>query len=373
MKRFNKISAVILVSLLFCQSSFAAWPSVSARTKTWGAEVLTAADFHGQFDLIHTYINAMMNASTGHGHTGSTNDGPKLNIAAALTIASQAQGDIIYASSGSAFARLGAGTSGQFLQTLGAAANPVWATAPQATRGSFNNLYSVWASNSTATVTATDLIVYDSSNNGFIINSYSKTADMAVSGAGGLDTGAEAANTIYYLWAIRKSADGTNNILVSTSSSAPTMPSGYDQKALVSCVGNNNSSNFIKFHQRGRVYTFDTWATMASGNAGASWVAIDLTPANMTTNAGFVPSTMSNFCFGSINSDACDISLTNDNSVATSVSTITPNKFSIEGNTNLQYMLAWQFDIITTDTLYWLSSAAGATIYLHGFIIDLLT
>jgi len=48
--------------------------------------------------------------------------------AATLFIASQAQGDVIYASSATAFARLGPGTSGQFLKTQGAAANPVWAT-----------------------------------------------------------------------------------------------------------------------------------------------------------------------------------------------------------------------------------------------------
>ena len=43
-----------------------------------------------------------------------------------LNIASTAQGDIYY-NNGSAIARLGAGTSGQFLKTLGTGANPVWA------------------------------------------------------------------------------------------------------------------------------------------------------------------------------------------------------------------------------------------------------
>jgi len=42
------------------------------------------------------------------------------------TIASEAQGDILYRDA-SAWARLGAGTSGHFLKTQGAAANPVWA------------------------------------------------------------------------------------------------------------------------------------------------------------------------------------------------------------------------------------------------------
>ena len=42
-----------------------------------------------------------------------------------LNITSTAQGDIYY-NSGSAIARLGAGTSGQFLKTQGASANPTW-------------------------------------------------------------------------------------------------------------------------------------------------------------------------------------------------------------------------------------------------------
>lgn len=105
-----------------------AFPSDSVRTKDWGTEILTDADLEGQFDVIHTYITAALNSSTGHAHTGSSNQGPKLSALASLTFgASQAQGDILYASSASALARLGAGTSGQFLKTQGAGANPTWA------------------------------------------------------------------------------------------------------------------------------------------------------------------------------------------------------------------------------------------------------
>ncbi|MBU0959709.1 MAG: hypothetical protein KKB31_07220, partial [Nanoarchaeota archaeon] len=44
-----------------------------------------------------------------------------------LNITSQAQGDILYFN-GSEWVRLGAGTSGKFLKTLGAGANPSWDT-----------------------------------------------------------------------------------------------------------------------------------------------------------------------------------------------------------------------------------------------------
>jgi hypothetical protein len=45
---------------------------------------------------------------------------------------SDAQGDVYYRNSSGKLARLGPGTSGQFLKTLGAAANPAWANAPGA-------------------------------------------------------------------------------------------------------------------------------------------------------------------------------------------------------------------------------------------------
>ena len=53
---------------------------------------------------------------------------PTFGYPADLTIASQAHGDILYRNATN-WVRLAAGTSGQFLRTNGAAANPSWATA----------------------------------------------------------------------------------------------------------------------------------------------------------------------------------------------------------------------------------------------------
>jgi len=57
---------------------------------------------------------------------GSGNSAWEAPDLAKSAIASQAQGDILYYD-GSAWARLEAGTDGQFLKTQGAAANPTWA------------------------------------------------------------------------------------------------------------------------------------------------------------------------------------------------------------------------------------------------------
>ena len=78
-----------------------------------------------------------------------------------------------------------------------------------------------------------------------------KTADITISGAGGLDTGAEAVSTWYYVYVIYKSSDGTKEVLLSVSESSPTMPSGYDYKRIIGAVRNDGSSNFLVFDQRG--------------------------------------------------------------------------------------------------------------------------
>jgi len=82
------------------------------------------------------------------------------------------------------------------------------------------------------------------------ISDYSETVDITVSGAGGLDTGAEAANTWYYVWAIAKE-DFTVSSLLSLSSTTPTMPSGYTKKRRVGAIRNNASSNFLEITQDG--------------------------------------------------------------------------------------------------------------------------
>jgi len=107
------------------------------------------------------------------------------------------------------------------------------------------------APNSKIDITADELIVKDSTGAAQALASVSVTVDITASGANGLDTGAEASSTWYYGWVIAK-ADGTTAGLLSASSSAPTMPSGYTYKALVSALYNNVSSNFNAYRQFGR-------------------------------------------------------------------------------------------------------------------------
>ncbi len=88
-----------------------AWPSASARTKTWGTEILTAADLDGQFDVIHTWNNSAMDGSTGHDHSGGTSEGPKIvlttSVSGTLPIANGGTGVATLAALGSLFYPIG--------------------------------------------------------------------------------------------------------------------------------------------------------------------------------------------------------------------------------------------------------------------------
>lgn len=57
-----------------------AWPSTSVRSKNWGTETLTDNDLETQLDLLHTYVNDALHATTGHDHRGSTGYGSLINL-----------------------------------------------------------------------------------------------------------------------------------------------------------------------------------------------------------------------------------------------------------------------------------------------------
>lgn len=123
-------------------------------------------------------------------------------------------------------------------------------------------------------ISADEIILQDAAGNPMRVLNLSMTADITVSGAGGLDTGSEAVSTWYHLWVIAK-ADGTKSVIFSTSATAPTMPTGYTYKAYLGAVYNNDSGNFIKFHQTGnRVIIAQT--TALSGGTAVNWTEISL-------------------------------------------------------------------------------------------------
>lgn len=120
------------------------------------------------------------------------------------------------------------------------------------------------------------------------------SVDLTVSGAGGLDTGAEAADTTYFIWILGDST-GTNQpvAVASLSSFQPTLPAGYDLQRRVGAIRNNAGSNIIKFNQRGDGRTRTIWYDddLANLNVLTGGSAIAFTNVPLTS---FVPSTSRN-------------------------------------------------------------------------------
>ena len=116
------------------------------------------------------------------------------------------------------------------------------------------------------------------------------SVSMAGSGSGGLDTGAEAASTWYYVWAICTPGAATLVLgLLSTSATAPTLPAGVTHKALVGVVRNNAGSNFVRFYQTGRVvFAADTVVFTAKQAAAADTYEL-LAGADLTAFQALVP------------------------------------------------------------------------------------
>lgn len=69
--------------------------------------------------------------------------------------------------------------------------------------------------------------------------------------AGGLDTGAIASSTWYYVWVIERPDTGVVDALVSLSATAPTMPANYTKKRRIGSFKTDGSSHVFAYSQFG--------------------------------------------------------------------------------------------------------------------------
>jgi len=104
----------------------------------------------------------------------------------------------------------------------------------------------------------------------------SGNVDMAVSGVGGLDTGVEASDTWYYIWAV--SSGGVPNFCLSTSSTAPNaaVTGTYPYIALLGAVRNNAAGNFQPMVQKNHRVACNTPTAIVDAQAAVVGTAVDL-------------------------------------------------------------------------------------------------
>ncbi len=107
--------------------------------------------------------------------------------------------------------------------------------------------------------------------------SASLTCALTTSGAGGLDTGSEASDTGYYIFLISKPQGKTPVLLCSTSSTSPTMPSGYTHRSTpIWFISNDGSSNIRKFIDINGTCFYNEQLRVGAGLLGySSWTLID--------------------------------------------------------------------------------------------------
>jgi hypothetical protein len=106
---------------------------------------------------------------------------------------------------------------------------------------------------STTTIGITSGYVIDSTGADalYISSAFTKsTSSWAVgTGNGGLDTGSIANSTWYSVWVIKRPDTGVNDVLLSTSATAPTMPANYTLKKRIGWVLTNGSAQFVVFFE----------------------------------------------------------------------------------------------------------------------------
>ena len=123
-----------------------------------------------------------------------------------------------------------------------------------------------------------------------IVFSSNTTVNITTSGVNGLDTGSEAANTWYYLYAIYNPATLTSALILSTVNESDTgsitLPSGYTKKRqLKFAVRNDASSDFKNFEyfNNGKILY-----NSSSGDGIANWGSVTNTLGAGLTSTSFV-------------------------------------------------------------------------------------
>ena len=184
-----------------------------------------------------------------------------------------------------------------------------------------------------------------------------KTLDITTSGVNGLDTGAEAGNTWYYVYLIWNPTTALVNGLLSASATAPTLPSGYTKKRLIGAVRNDGSSNFLRFKQVcNRCYYSDSVPQrILTGGTATSFTSVSV--------ASYIPTTVSYEGMFSLG-----------NQGGTGTSFLGYDGTNWLAATNPAPNSGWEVNNIViphnSGNVYYYTNTA-ATIWVFGFVLDL--
>lgn len=142
-----------------------------------------------------------------------------------------------------------------------------------------NGLIPSYASTTTLSVAAGQC--RNSNNVNDIVLGSAATISTAVQGAGGLDNGTIAANTMYAVYVVADST-GYNDTagMISTSFTAPNIPGGYDMYFRIGSWLTDGSSHFLPGQYQGdgleRWFVYDTLISELSAGTATSFTDVNL-------------------------------------------------------------------------------------------------
>lgn len=212
-------------------------------------------------------------------------------------------------------------------------------------------------------VTASEIFL-KSSTEAYLARSVSVTLDISTSGAGGLDTGSESANTWYYVWVIYNGS--IVSVIASASSTSPTLPSGYTFKVRAGAVRNDASSNLYRTIQYGKNAQYVIGTNPTEMIAIDSSVTADIsTPIAAIGVGAVVPATASRVrgVLSTVAGRAC--AAPNGNYGAYN-STTNPPPVSINPDTSRPANTPFDF-VLESTNIYWASNSSNGRLNIIGW------
>lgn len=206
-----------------------------------------------------------------------------------------------------------------------------------------------------------------------LVSPVTQTLNAATTGANGLDTGALAANTWYYVYLIDTGT--TTSTLLSLSATAPTMPTGYVFKMRIGAVRTGGSSTFLRTIQKGNVARYQVVAASTTPNlpimansAGPTGSVTVPTWVSVATGT-FVPTTAVRIIGIAMNGSAGSPKtiVAPNNAYGAVDSRTNPPPVNLDNpSTSTIYGL---FDFVLESTnIFWASDTTGGTLAAQGWV-----
>lgn len=144
------------------------------------------------------------------------------------------------------------------------------------------NLVIFRTSNNVIEVDCDFLVVRNLAGDRIQLRGFSETINRTLSGAGGVDTGAIAAQTLYAVWAAYDSVNALDTAFVSLSFTSPTLPTGYDYYRLIGSFSTNSGAGWNDVStQTGNIWT----GTNPAGNIIVGDTGHDIAGGSISINA----------------------------------------------------------------------------------------